>query len=363
MADGYEGVRGDYPRHVPDFPDSNTRAHASREAEANLGLMTPRSLPTDAPLSPPDRHSKAGHRTKPQITAFKFPLSPASNRSLYTNTLVNSQTATNTKNDGSAENGSIGHLAPVARIISGSSIQGSARSSTEIYAMSNQSSDTIASEYVSYGPRLQPVGARHSRHFSSVDGRSNLNGAQVLLMGYAQITASFQLDGSLVNQSSFEEVKRKGVLGGQGGGGVVGVERPRSNTFLGSLGWTGLGDSLNGLLNGGEMSSIKEMRGTAASKSIPLLSTPQSLLFVDLRLAPGEERSFSFSFTLPKGLPASHRGKAMKVVYDLVIGTQRAGVGKGSQQVKKVSVPFRVFSGVDSKLLHLTRLRRSADIS
>lgn len=166
-------------------------------------------------------------------------------------------------------------------------------------------------------------------------------------MGYAQVSASFELDASLVDQSSFDEVKRKGIVGGQGGGGVVGVERPRSSTFLGSLGWPSFGESLGSMLNGGERSSIQEMRGTAASKSIPLLSTPQSLLFVDLRLVPGEERTFRFSFTLPKGLPASHKGKAMKVVYNLNIGTQRGGPSTSSHQVQRVSIPFRVFSSVD----------------
>ena len=44
------------------------------------------------------------------------------------------------------------------------------------------------------------------------------------MMGYAQIIGSFTLDGSLVNQAPFEDVKRRGALGGQSGGGVVGLE-------------------------------------------------------------------------------------------------------------------------------------------
>lgn len=184
-------------------------------------------------------------------------------------------------------------------------------------------------------------------------------------MGYAQINASFTVDGSLVNQSSFEEVKRQGVLGGHGGGGgPASAQKPQNSGGLwGSLGWNSIGESLGGLLSNGELSGLRDMRGVTSSKSIPLLSTPQSLLFVDMRLAPGEERSFSFSFSLPQGLPASHKGKAIKVTYNLVIGTQRAGRPQEMQQVHRINVPFRVFSGVNGKFYSLSLKRRMLTIN
>lgn len=167
------------------------------------------------------------------------------------------------------------------------------------------------------------------------------------MMGYAQIHGSFTLDGSLISQSSFDEVKRKGAVGGQGGG-VIGVDtNKRDSRLLRSFGWGTIGDSLGGLLGGGELSSVKDMRGIASSRSVPLLSTPQSILFVDLRLTPGESRSYKYSFTLPKGLPPSHRGKAIKISYKLVIGTQRPG-GAKEQQVKSVEIPFRILGSVNS---------------
>jgi hypothetical protein len=52
-------------------------------------------------------------------------------------------------------------------------------------------------------------------HSSVVPSPSKASNSQALLMGYAQINASFTVDGSLVNQSAFDEVKRKGVVGGQ----------------------------------------------------------------------------------------------------------------------------------------------------
>ena len=169
------------------------------------------------------------------------------------------------------------------------------------------------------------------------------------MMGYAQIMGSFTLEGSLVNQAPFEEIKRKGVVGSHGGGGVVGVERTskRDSGLFSAFGWGNIGESIGGLLGADAPSSIKEMGRRAGGKSIPLLSTPPSILFVDLRLAPGESRSYSYRFTMPRGLPPSHKGRAMKVAYQLVIGTQRAGKGK-EQQVRSVDVPFRLFGGVDS---------------
>jgi hypothetical protein len=174
-------------------------------------------------------------------------------------------------------------------------------------------------------------------------------------MGYAQVSASFTVDGSLVDQSVFDEVKRKGVVGGQGSG-LPGRANPSSDRsrkgggFWGAFKWNAIEESINGLMSNNELDGLREMRGVASSRSIPLLSTTQSLLFVDLRLAPGEEQSYTFSFTLPEGLPASHKGKAIKISYNLVIGTQRPSGPNEPQKVNRINIPFRVFSGVNGKL-------------
>lgn len=167
------------------------------------------------------------------------------------------------------------------------------------------------------------------------------------MMGYAQIQGSYSLDGSLISLGQFEQVKKKGAVGGRGGG-VIAVEPTKQETgLLSGFGWGNISNSLGDLLGGGELSTIKEMRGAANSKSIPLLSTPQSILFVDLQLAPGESRSFEYTFRLPKGLPPTHKGKTIKISYNLVIGTQRVG-GAKEQQVRTVEIPFRVLGSVNS---------------
>jgi hypothetical protein len=237
--------------------------------------------------------------------------------------------------------------APTARVLSPASMAGTPRSSGEFYSLSNNSTETLASEYMPQQPGRIPSTYGHTRRPSNLGSVNHHRPPETLMMGYAQIHGSFTLDGSLISQAPFEEVKRKGAVGGQGGG-VIGVERnKRDSGLLGGFGWGNFGESLGGFLGGGELSSIKDMRGIASSRSIPLLSTPQSILFVDLRLSPGESKSYKYAFKLPRGLPPSHRGKAIKISYKLVIGTQRPG-GAKEQQVKSVEVPFRVLGSVNS---------------
>jgi len=235
----------------------------------------------------------------------------------------------------------------MTRVLSPSSMAGTPRSSGEFYSLSNNSTETLASEYLPQQSGRVPPAGGHARRPSNLALVNHHRPPETLMMGYAQIHGSFTLDASLISQAPFEEVKRKGAVGGQGGG-VIGVEsNKRDSGLLRGFGWGNFGESLGGLLGGGELSSIKDMRGIASSRSIPLLSTPQSILFVDLRLAPGESRSYKYSFKLPRGLPPSHRGKAIKISYKLVIGTQRPG-GAKEQQVKSVEVPFRILGSVNS---------------
>jgi hypothetical protein len=163
------------------------------------------------------------------------------------------------------------------------------------------------------------------------------------MMAYAQTMGYFILDGSLVNAAPFEEVKRKGV---QGGGGVVGIERAkRSSGMFGAFSWGNIGESLGGLLGADDMSSMAQMKANAGSRNIPLLATPQNLLFVDLRLAPGDSRSYNYRFQLPRGLPPSYRGRAIKVFYHIALGVQRPE----GQAIKTIEIPFRILGSYNSR--------------
>lgn len=335
------------------------------------GRNSARGIPKESALSPrleaektgrtiPTSPSNASHlrspRTRPPSfpTDFKFPPSP--DPTAETDGNINGAPAGANDGPGSRQLSKQppsltqqAHLAPATRILSNSSVNGSNRSSGEFYAASNNSTDTLESEYTNYGGNRSKANlAKHRRHYSSLEPIGRKRDALTLLMGYAQVSASFTVDGALINQSAFEEVKRKGVVGGQTSGRKQ--EKPRrTGGLLGAFGWDAIEESISGLLSNGDLEGLRDMRGVTSSNSIPLLSTPQSLLFVDLRLGPGEEKSYSFSFTLPRGLPASHKGKTIKISYNLVIGTQRPSGPKESQQVNRINVPFRVFSGVNGK--------------
>ncbi|KAI9885091.1 MAG: hypothetical protein M1823_003102 [Watsoniomyces obsoletus] len=248
-------------------------------------------------------------------------------------------------------NGFGGPPSPI-KALSGSSVNGhTPRSSGDFFSLSNHSTETFVSEYVSPLHHRSRVGSSLLRRASTAAQGATVRRQQPesLMMGSVQVAGSFTLDGSLVNQAPFEEVKRKGVIGGQGGGGVVGVGSKSNSGLFGSFGWGQIGESLGGLLGSGELSSLKEMRGTANAQDIPLLRTPPSVLFVDLRLAPGESRAYRYRFPLPKGLPPTHRGRAIRISYHLVVGTQRAASAQQPQHVRHVEIPFRVFGGVNDQ--------------
>ncbi|KAL2021534.1 hypothetical protein VTK56DRAFT_7033 [Thermocarpiscus australiensis] len=308
----------------------------------NTPMGRPRASPTAAPdplaefkfprVDPPSSPGTEGGRTEEGL------MSPTQSAGFTNNLPVRQRDSVPTINEHGA--------APSARVLSTTSIAGTPRSSGEFYSLSNNSSETLASEYVTQQPLRSHGLSPHSRRTSNL-APSSARLPESLMMGYAQIQGSFTLDGSLINLAPFEQVKRKAVVGGQGGG-VIGLETTkRDSGLLRGFGWGNITSSIGELLGGGELSTIKEMRGIASSKSIPLLSTPQSILFVDLQLGPGESRAFEYSFRLPKGLPPTHRGKAMKISYSLVIGTQRPG-GAREKQVKSVDIPFRVLGSVNS---------------
>ena len=241
------------------------------------------------------------------------------------------------------------HSSPITKVLSAGSINGTPRSSAEFYSMSNNSTETLASEYVAQEATNMLRRPTHNRQPSSL-APIQMPKPEILMMGYVQISGSFVLDGSLVNQSPFEEVKRKGIVGGQAGGGLLRTESTkRDSGLLGSFGWGNLGETFGGLLGDRGLSTMKEGKKLISTKSIPILSAPQSILFVDLQLKPGEKRSFRFTYPLPKGIPPSHRGKAMRTNYSLIIGTQRTAHVAQQNPVTRIEVPFRVLPCINRK--------------
>lgn len=236
---------------------------------------------------------------------------------------------------------------PTIGILSPFKQNDTARSSGDSHVMTISSNDTILSEYPTSGPnRLQLMNRRSSHNASFLKPPQPSKMTEVLMMGYAQINGFFTIDGSLIKQQPFEHIKRKCVIGGQSGGGIIRAEKQEQQSrILNNLIWGNLGDSITEFLKGGDLERGKNLKETAGLPSIPILSTPQSVLFVDLKVEPGQSITYTYRFPLPNALPPTHKGRAIRIHYYLTIGIQRAASSALRQQISTVDVPFKVITG------------------
>ena len=188
---------------------------------------------------------------------------------------------------------------------------------------------------------------------------------QGLLMGYAQLQGYFVVDDELIDAQKFSHVKTQGVVVRPSGG--IGYSSQNGTGLLQGLA-SGLGSLLQirdsdtnssseGLYrnitfgrsgSGLGRSNSRRLGSSADAKNdaIPIFSTPQSLLFVDLKVGPGESRSYRYQIQLPKSLPPSCRTKSIRIHYNLVVGIQKLD-SRGRPQPKTTFVSFRVFPHVD----------------
>ncbi|XP_066593889.1 RAB6A-GEF complex partner protein 2 isoform X2 [Prorops nasuta] len=87
-----------------------------------------------------------------------------------------------------------------------------------------------------------------------------------------------------------------------------------------------------------------------------ILNTKSKILFCDLRLLPGESKTYIYRESIPNDAPPSYRGQAVKYSYKITIGTQRV-----NSAIKLLRVPFRVLSL--SELPEVTICNDSVDLS
>uniref|UniRef100_A0A1Y1MV04 RAB6A-GEF complex partner protein 2 n=1 Tax=Photinus pyralis TaxID=7054 RepID=A0A1Y1MV04_PHOPY len=67
------------------------------------------------------------------------------------------------------------------------------------------------------------------------------------------------------------------------------------------------------------------------------LSTKPKILFCDLRLLPGQSKTYIFKEKIPSDSPPSYRGQLVKYSYKLIIGTQRVNA-----PIKLLKIPLRI---------------------
>ncbi|KAG0241193.1 hypothetical protein BGW41_006186 [Actinomortierella wolfii] len=157
--------------------------------------------------------------------------------------------------------------------------------------------------YPSHGSSLLPqrrssVMSGYSSYSSVVPGVSTK--LEHLLWGSVQIVGQFIVDGSFIRQQGFESLKSKTMYrptGGAGGGAMGGGTLGAANVGSGSL-------------------------------------------------ADWRDRANTYEIELPGGLPPSHRGKTMRLAYNLVLGVQRGSV---HTPAKSVQLPFRLFNNISER--------------
>ena len=95
---------------------------------------------------------------------------------------------------------------------------------------------------------------------------------------------------------------------------------------------------------GGAGVSLSEIHNfILESKSVPVLLSSPSVLFANLDLGghkePPKKRCFEFEAILPPVVPPSHRGRAFRIQYRLILGIQKSIYDKPHF----IHLPFRVF--------------------
>ncbi|KAI5122696.1 hypothetical protein M0805_009749 [Coniferiporia weirii] len=102
---------------------------------------------------------------------------------------------------------------------------------------------------------------------------------------------------------------------------------------------------------------LETVEEVPADTPLPTFDIQPAMLAVDLVLAPGESRSYTYTLPLPANLPPTYRGRMMKFAYHLVVGVCRAAPpsapnAQGSSNSKGstsqvMRVPVRVYNHVD----------------
>ncbi|RZF33861.1 hypothetical protein LSTR_LSTR009885 [Laodelphax striatellus] len=87
-----------------------------------------------------------------------------------------------------------------------------------------------------------------------------------------------------------------------------------------------------------------------------VLSTKPKILFCDLRLSPGESKTYLYTEVLPNHSPPSYRGQLVKYSYKITVGTQRVNC-----PIKQLRVPLRVL--VISGTPEIVTSEESVDLS
>ncbi|KAJ7199627.1 Rgp1-domain-containing protein [Mycena pura] len=124
--------------------------------------------------------------------------------------------------------------------------------------------------------------------------------------------------------------------------GVPSPRHRRSNSF--SAGLRALGAGIGILRSTTSDGALDKGDDPDPETPLPTLEVPPEMLAVDLNLAPGESRSYTYTLPLPAHLPPTFKGRTLRFSYELVVGVCRAANGGSVSRVMKV--PIRVYNNV-----------------
>ncbi|KZW00700.1 Rgp1-domain-containing protein [Exidia glandulosa HHB12029] len=165
-------------------------------------------------------------------------------------------------------------------------------------------------------------------------------GTELLLWAYAQLSGTFELDDQIVRKEAFaalqNELRQAPVVGG--GRMEIGALPPTraANGFFSSFFST-------------PATPTTSQVAPEDEKQLPTLESRQTMLVVDLSLAPGESKSYRYNSVIPPVLPPTFRGRAFRFSYTLVIGTCRVSSvpSEAKKQYSRVmKIPIRLYNNV-----------------
>ncbi|OZJ05190.1 hypothetical protein BZG36_02424 [Bifiguratus adelaidae] len=151
---------------------------------------------------------------------------------------------------------------------------------------------------------------------------------ELLYLATVQFIGYFVVDETMINGSEFDSIRNR-TLRSQ-------PNKAASSSLSGSFGF------FRGRLG-------SPSGDPATRRNIPIVSTIPTILFVDLQLQPDEKKSYTYKLHLPNDLPPTHRGKAIRFHYNLVLTIQW---GLSPNQIRSTNLPVRIFNHVSSDGSH-----------
>ncbi|ODV62013.1 Rgp1p [Ascoidea rubescens DSM 1968] len=143
-----------------------------------------------------------------------------------------------------------------------------------------------------------------------------------LLLGNIQLFGYFLINRNVVDDSRFDDLKKKSTIGGRIAG-IQSLESSKSN------------------LNGGLFSNLTYILSNI-DNLFPVFSTEQSLLFTEITLHPGEVKQYYYKFKIPETLPPSYKGNFIKINYNLILNCEK--LTKNSQPRKlNIYFPLKIY--------------------